>query len=127
MIHIITATSYNALKLAIIDIARNTQGYYNDNHVFRLCPESHRHPVELAREIDALALSGRNAIIGTLTDTVINRIGFLISHHAIDYTDIVLDVIDYDGTVRHCAYDADGFIVGNWPIGFFLFPEDIIQ
>lgn len=126
MIHIITATTFDDLKKEAFKRAQNKHAYNIEGYMWRICPEAKRHPAELARDIDALILSGVNVVIGTMTDAVINRVGYLISHYKLDHTTVTLDVIDYDGAIRHCFYDLNGFVIGNWPIGFFLFSEDII-
>lgn len=118
-ITIVTAETYEDLKASMIANC-NAPGYYSDNHIFRLCIETHLHPREVAHEIDTLVATGRNLVIGTLTATVINYIGLLVWRGVLSPADITITVVFHDGHSELCVYDVAGFII-NWPSGFYSF------
>ncbi len=99
-------------------------------------PELHLHPAYQARLADVLAKSIRGPtdaagrirsstsfLVETHSESIINRMGDLISQGALSKDDVAIYIfdkkIDNDVTsITSAVFDDDG-ILNNWPIGFF--------
>lgn len=100
-------------------------------------PELHLHPRMQGRLADLFCAvaSGQkdlktstNLICETHSETIVNRVGKLVSQGKIAKKDVQVLVFDkesdIDGTIVSVAeYDDDG-VLSNWPYGFFLPIED---
>ncbi|MCH5281847.1 MAG: AAA family ATPase [Lachnospiraceae bacterium] len=95
-------------------------------------PELHLHPGLQAKLIDIIikvAKQGKvNFIIETHSETMINRVGKLISNNEVNNDDIGIIIFekefqDDNTSVKQGGFDEDGYLE-NWPIGFFE-PEEV--
>ncbi len=123
-------------------INRPSRGISRQSSIPMICieqPELHLHPAHQALLADtfAKAVAGRSPgqassakaylIIETHSETLINRLGQLISDKLLDKKDVQVLVFEPDEenlsstSVRVATFDDKGFL-GNWPFGFFL-PE----
>lgn len=94
-------------------------------------PELHLHPKMQADLIDTfvkcIKINGQlrnriNIIIETHSETIINRLGYLIYKDRINKEDVNIYLFEKDNInqtiVRKSNFDKDGYLE-NWPIGFF--------
>jgi predicted ATPase len=102
-------------------------------------PELHLHPALQAKLVDAFVkviemCMEKNIdisiIIETHSETILNRIGYLMAKKYHGFNDKLVNVLIFDNTddpritkVRRSGYSKDGYLV-DWPIGFFS-PEGI--
>lgn len=96
-------------------------------------PELHLHPAHQASLVDALIKGSErgddpkvsrktNFVVETHSETIINRIGHLISQGKISENDVQILIFEPDGdrtSVKTAIYDKEGLLSG-WPYGFFL-------
>lgn len=98
-------------------------------------PELHLHPEHQGFIADALAASFPNApdaenqklrfLIETHSETLINRLGALISEKRLEHQDVQIVIFEPDeaderrSSVRIVRFDEDGVLI-DWPFGFFL-------
>jgi predicted ATPase len=94
-------------------------------------PELHLHPALQAKLVDIIAKIASEKkicfIIETHSETMINRLGYLIDKKKINNEDIDISVFDkeFGDSETHVStsgFDKDGYLE-NWPIGFFE-PEE---
>lgn len=96
-------------------------------------PELHLHPKFQGKLADLFATISCNTkspnnslsiICETHSETIINRLGELVSNRQIDPSNIQILLFEKErttgqSTIRSASYDSDG-ILENWPYGFFL-------
>lgn len=94
-------------------------------------PELHLHPALQAKLIDIMAKVAQqgqiNFIIETHSETMINRIGYIIAKGGISNDDVGITIFEKEigdncTLVKQGGYDKEGYLE-NWPIGFFE-PEE---
>lgn len=95
-------------------------------------PELHLHPAYRANLADLFVSAVKNSkdrsnvpiiVLETHSESLLGRLGELISDKAIESDDVAIHFIEKDeatgsSSIRRGYYDADGFIE-NWPVGFF--------
>lgn len=96
-------------------------------------PELHLHPGLQAKLIDVMINviqeGNINFIIETHSDTMINRIGDLISKKKVKKDDVNIIIFekknsDDNTVVTQGGYDEEGYLLPGWPVGFFEPEED---
>lgn len=94
-------------------------------------PELHLHPGLQAKLIDIIAKVAKNGnvnfIIETHSETMINRMGRIISTGGISNNDVGITIFekgieDNNTLVKQGGYDEEGYLK-DWPVGFFE-PEE---
>jgi len=86
-------------------------------------PEDGRHPKYSCKLVDGIVKNNKNVIIATLSECIVNRIGYLIYKGMIDEAEFIQ--IDEDGSINSGEYSEEGFAKG-WKLGFFI-PDRIIK
>lgn len=88
-------------------------------------PELHLHPKMQGNLIDVFSkcinLNNINIIIETHSETIVNRIGYLINKRLLDNKKVnvyILNKYENNTIVKESGYDKNGFLE-KWPIGFF--------
>lgn len=79
-------------------------------------PEESRHPKYSCKLIDSVVKDNKDVVILTLSECIVNRIGYLIYKGIIDKA--IFIQIDEDGSINTGEYSEEGFTKG-WKLGFF--------
>lgn len=111
-------------------IHKNKMFYEKEKTLVIEQPELHLHPAYQAKMIDVFVNIIREAernnivikiIFETHSETMINRIGTLISENKIEAEKVnvlIFDKIDNETHIESKKFNSDGLLMG-WPIGFF--------
>ena len=123
------------MLLWMIHSKKNTYRYGKNRTIVIEQPELHLHPAYQAKMIDVFVNIIREAekngitikiIFETHSETMVNRIGTLISEKRIDANKVnvlVFDKINEKTRIESKRFNEEGLLMG-WPIGFFSIEED---
>lgn len=88
--------------------------------------ESESSPTDIAENLDFI-LEGEstdvNIEITTLSEVVINRVGYLIEKGYLDHESVKIRIYENGNFKVEAGYDKEGYLNENWIMGLFTPPE----
>ena len=82
-----------------------------------LCPEAFLSPLEVREWCQENITPNANILIFTFSNIIINYLGEMISKKQLSSKNIQIRVLRED-RVDICRFDEEGYIIGDWEVGF---------